>query len=70
MWAIWPIFASKCRFCVNPECKEISKSRNARLRRYAAVRVVSPETVAAFHCHGPRHYQPFIPDKFAILGLK
>jgi len=26
LWAIWPIFASKCRFCVNQKCREISKS--------------------------------------------
>jgi hypothetical protein len=39
----WPLFASKCRFCVHQTRKENSELANICLRKYRRVRVVSEE---------------------------
>ena len=41
--AVWPIFANKCRCCVNQKGDENLEVENVWLRKYQECRVVSPE---------------------------
>jgi hypothetical protein len=59
--AIWPVFANKYHCVVNQKCGENFEVGNICLRKYAEVRVVSPEgRMKVTVCQNPTLIRPQI----------